>query len=79
MADIAKELASLGKEIEAAKKSLAQLEGRESEIHRRSKEEFGVNSVEELEALLKEEQKKSSELLTAIEEKFKDLKEKYAW
>jgi flagellar biosynthesis chaperone FliJ len=79
MKDIQEDLKNLKDNIDNAKTNLAKLEGRESELLKQLKKDFGVNTVEEAEkkiAQLEKEYKKKKE---SIEKDYKTLKEQYDW
>jgi predicted nucleic acid-binding Zn-ribbon protein len=79
MSNINNELAKLGKEIEAAKKSIATLEGRKTEIMERLKTDYGVSTIKEAESLLTKTQSSVDKLEKEIESDFKELKENFSW
>lgn len=76
---IAEELTKLGKEIQSAKNSVAQLEGRKAEVMDRIKKDFDCNSVEDAEKLLDEMTIELEEINKTIEQDFNKLKENFSW
>ena len=79
MDEIIKSLSSLDKQIEEAKRNVAVLEGRQEELLKHLKTEFGFNSIGEAEdclMVLKEELSTEEE---SIKNKFISLKERYVW
>jgi chromosome segregation ATPase len=78
-ANIQEELARLGKEIEKAKTNISQLEGRKEEITKRMMGEFGVMTIVEAEAKLKEMEIETGSLDEKITKDFAALKEQFQW
>jgi flagellar biosynthesis chaperone FliJ len=76
---IADELSKLGKEIEAAKKQVAQLEGRKAEVMDRLKKEFDCSTIEDAEKLLGELTEEIEKSENQITKDFASLKEKFQW
>jgi predicted nucleic acid-binding Zn-ribbon protein len=79
MATIQEELNKLGKEIEAAKRSVAQLEGRKSEIMDGLKKNFNVDTISGAESLLKTMQDKVTAMDEEIMNEFEALKRDFSW
>jgi DNA anti-recombination protein RmuC len=73
------ELGNLGKEIEKAKTSISQLEGRKVEVTNRLKEEFGITTLPEVEKLLAKSEKELETLEASITADFTSLKESFQW
>lgn len=73
------DLQKLGKEIEAAKKSVATLEGRRSEVIERLKSEHGIETIEEADKLLIKLDKEIVKMDTEIQADFKKLSENFSW
>jgi flagellar biosynthesis chaperone FliJ len=73
------DLSKLGKEIETAKKSVDQLEGRRTEVLERLKTEFDVKSVDEAEVVLDQLDKDILKMDETINKEFAELKEKFTW
>jgi hypothetical protein len=73
------ELARLAKLITETKTSLAQYEGRESEITERLKKTFGVNSVEEGDVMIEKLNADLTKMNEEIVADFGKLKEAFEW
>lgn len=76
---IADELTKLGKEIELAKASVNQFEGRRNEILERLKKEFQVDGLAEAKELLADMEDDIKKLDAKINADFEDLKENFSW
>lgn len=76
---IADELTKLGKEIESAKASVNQLEGRRNEILERLKKEFQVDGLAEAKELLADMVEDIRKLDVKINADFEDLKDNFSW
>lgn len=73
------ELTELGKEIEKAKREVAQLEGRRAEIMDRLKKEFDCLTIEEADNLLEQLDYSMKILEVEIQKDFDKLKETFTW
>ena len=73
------ELTALGKEIEAAKKNVATLEGRKSETADRLQKEFGQTTIEGAEKELALLEKKGIDLNASITKDFETLRGTFTW
>lgn len=76
---INEELAFLGKEIETAKKTIAGLEGRKSEIMERLQKEFGIDCIADANKELLRLNETITIKKSSIEKDFESLKKQYAW
>ncbi len=76
---ITAELTKLEKEIQAAKTSVNQLEGRREEILDRLKKEFQVDNLEEANELLEDLNEDVSKMEAVITKEFNELKGKFSW
>jgi len=76
---IADELTKLGKEIELAKASVNQFEGRRNEILERLKKEFQVDGLAEAKELLADMVEDIRKLDVKINTDFEDLKDNFTW
>jgi len=76
---IADELTKLGKQIESAKASVNQLEGRREEILERLKKEFQVDGLAEAKELLADMEADIKKLDGKINTDFEDLKDNFTW
>jgi DNA anti-recombination protein RmuC len=79
MATMIEDLTKLGKEIDSAKKSVSQLEGRRAEVLERIYTEFNVKSIGEAEAVLEQLNKNITEMDETITADFAKLKEQFTW
>ena len=79
MQKIIEELSTLGKEIDKAKSSVNQLEGRKVEVTNRLKEEFGITTLPEVEKLLAASEKTLETLESDITTDFESLKGSFQW
>lgn len=77
--NIIDELAKLEKEIQNAKTSINQLEGRQTEILDRLKTEFQVDSLAEAEELLEEMEGDFKKIDAQIRKDFDTLKGTFSW
>lgn len=73
------ELDTLGKEIEAAKKSVAQLEGRKAEILSSLQKDFGVTDVQDACRQIEQNTIELNKLKKTIEAEYNNLKEVFQW
>lgn len=76
---IADELTKLGKEIELAKASVNQFEGRRNEILERLKKEFQVDGLAEAKELLADMEDDIKKLDAKINADFEELQGKFSW
>ena len=79
MADIIRELEDLGREISNAERDVQTEEGKIVVYMETLKNDYGLNSIEEAEAKLKDLTVEKEGLDKEIDEKFTALKEGYTW
>jgi len=79
MKDIQKELAELAEQIDATKKKVATLEGREHELLKVLKEVLGTKDIGEAETKIKNLDKEQGKLEKEIEKSIETLREEYSW
>ena len=79
MKDIQVDLKNLKDNIDNAKTNLAKLEGRETELLKQLKKDFGVNTIEEAEKKITQLEKEYKKKKESIEKDYKTLKEQYDW
>lgn len=78
MNEILKDLEKLGKEIDEAKKNVAQYEGQKFQLMKQL-EELGFKTIEEAQKNILLLSKEEEKLTKEIESDYKELKEQYQW
>jgi peptidoglycan hydrolase CwlO-like protein len=77
--DIKEELDSLGNEIQESERERERGKGRIETLMATLKDEFGVDSVEDIEPIITSTEADMNKIGKEIEKNYKELKESYDW
>lgn len=79
MEEIVKDLNNLKDEIASSKEKLSKLKGREEELMKRLKSEFGLSSLEAAQKKIGKDTDQLEKIREEIETEYKELKDNFEW